>query len=606
MDNMERSNKELAGKDTNGEQTANPPQDEPANNSGVDRRKFLSTMLAGGAALAVAGTVGVDSEALAEQVGRNQVSKVGGTIGRKNQAFSIRRNAALIYLRKHLERQNVNGDEHLYVDFRASFFKTLPQNDWAEVDQAAFRALRRALAYGSPELFEAIPQSDVAERGLTNPQAAFAFEMCGPDAHATRMYPAPTFASALQAAEMGEVYWHALTRDIPFRHYDFAEPLVAAAVADLNAFSEPVGPMQGGLITPATLFRGETPGDLVGPYISQFLWMPINFGLATIEQQYLFPVAGDDFGTDYWEWLRIQRGAAPRNSNTFDTIPRYIHNGRALGEYVHRDVAFQAYLMAALIIDGFGPDALDTNNPYLDSENQVGFVTFGITHITDLVTKAANAALKAAWYQKWLVHRRLRPELFAGRVENQANGHKDYGIHTDVLNSEAVSRLGGSNGNYLLPTAYPEGSPTHPAYPAGHAAIAGACATILKAFFNEDYVIPLPVEPSADGLDLVTLTGVNLTLGDEINKLASNISLGRDWAGVHYRSDGIEGLMVGEQVATGILKDYSHTYNEEFEGFQFTRFDGTPVRIVAGEERKHPKRIPSKRHHRRWPVRETS
>jgi hypothetical protein len=317
MDNMERSNKELEGKDNTGEQTAHPPQDEPADNSGIVRREFLSTMFAGGTAMAVAGTVGLGSEAFAEQFGRDRDSRVGGTRGRKNQAFHIRRNAALTYLKKRLERQNMNGDEHLYADFRASFFKTLPQNDMAEVDPAAFRALRRALANGSPELFEAIPQSPDDERGLTNPQAAFAFEMYGPDAHATRMYPPPTFASALQAAEMGEVYWQALTRDIPFRHYD-SDELVAAAIDDLNRFSEPVGPMQGGQITPATLFRGETPGDLVGPYISQFLWLPANFGLATIEQRYLFPVEGKNFCTEYQEWLSIQRGAAPDSSNTFD------------------------------------------------------------------------------------------------------------------------------------------------------------------------------------------------------------------------------------------------------------------------------------------------
>jgi membrane-associated phospholipid phosphatase len=363
--------------------------------------------------------------------------------------------------------------------------------------------------------------------------------------------------------------------------------------------------MEDGLITPETLFRGETPGDLAGPYISQFLWLPADFGLATIEQRYIFPVDGDDFCTNYREWLSIQRGAAPVYSNSFDRTPRYIYNNRSLGEYVHRDVAFQAYLMAALIIDGFGPDALDPNNPYLYSLNQSGFVTFGITHIADLVTKAANAALKAAWYQKWLVHRRLRPEMFAGRVEIQANGTKDYGIHEDILYSDAVSRLYALNGNRLLPLAFPEGSPTHPSYPAGHATIAGACATILKAFFNEDYVIPDPVQARADGLDLDPWEGEPLTLRGEINKLASNISLGRDAAGVHYRSDGIEGLIVGEQVAIGILKDYSHTYNEEFDGFQFTRFDGTPVQIVAGEERKPLKKFLSKWPLRRWPLHET-
>ena len=130
--------------------------------------------------------------------------------------------------------------------------------------------------------------------------------------------------------------------------------------------------------------------------------------------------------------------------------------------------------------------------------------------------------------------------------------------------------------------AYPEGSPTHPAYPAGHATIAGACVTILKAFFNEDYVLPNPVAPSADGTALETYSGGNLTVGNELNKLAANISIGRDTAGVHWRSDGIEGMNLGEKVAITMLENYKDTYNEVFAGFSIRKFDGTVV--VVGEQ----------------------
>jgi hypothetical protein len=40
----------------------------------------------------------------------------------------------------------------------------------------------------------------------------------------------------------------------------------------------------------------------------------------------------------------------------------------------------------------------------------------------------------------------------------------------------------------LLPMAFQEGSPMHPSYGAGHATVAGACVTILKAFFDGDVV----------------------------------------------------------------------------------------------------------------------
>ena len=70
-----------------------------------------------------------------------------------------------------------------------------------------------------------------------------------------------------------------------------------------------------------------------------------------------------------------------------------------------------------------------------------------------------------------------------------------------------------------------------------------------------------------------------LTVGGELNKLASNISLGRDWAGVHWRSDGIEGLKLGEAVAKQMLTHLRTTYPEHFHGFRFTAFDGTDVTV---------------------------
>ncbi|MEO1369408.1 MAG: vanadium-dependent haloperoxidase, partial [Acidobacteriota bacterium] len=227
-------------------------------------------------------------------------------------------------------------------------------------------------------------------------------------------------------------------------------------------------------------------------------------------------------------------------------------------------------------------DALCPRNPYVNFARQGAFVTFGGPQILDLVTKAAVVSLRAAWYQKWLVHRRLRPEVFAARVENQRNGTKDYGLDADIFNSDAVERLLMANGSALLPLAFPEGSPTHPSYPAGHATIAGACCTVLKAFFNESYVIDSPVVSSSDGLALDAWTGDDLTLGNEIDKLANNISIGRDAAGVHYRSDGVDGLTGGEQVAIGMLQDYSITFAEMADGFELTRFDGQKILIQNG------------------------
>src|SRR5262249_52840922 len=141
-----------------------------------------------------------------------------------------------------------------------------------------------------------------------------------------------------------------------------------------------------------------------------------------------------------------------------------------------------------------------------------------------LLGTACEAALIAAWFQKWLVHRRTRPEEFGCRVQVTKTGKVVYPIHSDLLNSDALQAVYSANGTYLLPQAYPEGCPLHPSYPSGHATVAGACATMLKAFFDERLIMTNCVQASFDGLSLSPFNDVALTVGGEINKLAFNVA----------------------------------------------------------------------------------
>jgi hypothetical protein len=211
-----------------------------------------------------------------------------------------------------------------------------------------------------------------------------------------------------------------------------------------------------------------------------------------------------------------------------------------------------------------------------------GGVTLGREALT-LLGQISTPSQKACYYHKWLVHRRLRPDAFGGKLDHHLSGRKSYDIHSDLLRCDAVSRSFAKHGTRLLPVTYPEGSPMHPSYPAGHATNAGAGATLLKAFFNENFVIPKPVQANADGTALEPYTGPPLTLGSELNKMAHNVSLGRDAGGVHYRSDGIQGMWLGEALVITVLCDYSQTYRERFSGYEFTRFDGQKIRIAGGK-----------------------
>jgi hypothetical protein len=362
---------------------------------------------------------------------------------------------------------------------------------------------------------------------------------------------------------------------VHFLQYD-SDPTIAAAASELSAFSDFRGPKRNGNVTPDTIFRGNTEGDLIGPYISQFLWLDIPMGALSIPQQMHTAVPGVDYLMDYNEWLDIQNGAAA-TPYLHDPVPHYIRNLRDMAEWVHVDALYQAYHQACLVLLGMGVP-LNSGNPYVRSRTQIGFGTFGGPHVLSLVTEVATRALKAAWFQKWCVHRRLRPEAFGGLVHHTRFGTARYPVNREVLNSTALDRVFSAHGSYLLPVAFPEGSPTHPSYGAGHATVAGACVTILKAWFDESFVIPDPVVPNASGTTLLPYSGDDLTVGNELDKLAANVSLGRDAAGIHYRSDYTESIRLGENVAIGILEEQKATYNEEVS-FTFTRFDGTAITI---------------------------
>ena len=88
-------------------------------------------------------------------------------------------------------------------------------------------------------------------------------------------------------------------------------PIANAAAADLTLYGADFnGAKDGGAVTTATLFRGLTPGDRVGPYLSQFFYQDCNFGANKIEQKITTTVPGVNYMTDFDTWLAVQRGIA--------------------------------------------------------------------------------------------------------------------------------------------------------------------------------------------------------------------------------------------------------------------------------------------------------
>jgi hypothetical protein len=553
--------------------SGSPSQSTPGVEPSLNRRSFLTHVGVGAAATIAGSVMGLPN--VETIVAADDISPETGE-ERRFLARNVRRVCAQLAFDRTLPTHPDNGEEEDYP-YVANFSKGLPHNDLGEVDTDAYQRLLRALGSGTRSDFEAIPLG--GDRPLRNPQAGLAYDLEGPDSHHMAIRPAPRIDSPENSSEAGELYWMALGRDVNFTEYDTSD-LIRRAAEDMSRFSDFRGPKRNNRVTPATIFRGNTVGDLTGPFVSQFLLKPVPYGTLTISHRQQTFIPATDYITDYETWLNIKRGVNPTGQAYFDPTPRYIRNGRDMAAYVWIDALYEAYLNACLILLGMGAP-FDAGNPYGSLSKTDSFATFGGPHILSLVTEVATRALKAVWFQKWYVHRRNRPEEFGGRIHNHITGAREYPINSEILNSAALEETFRQYGTYLLPQVYPEGSPMHPAYGAGHATVAGACVTILKAWFDESWVIPNPVVPNSSGTALVPYAGPDagsIRVGGELNKVAANIALGRNFAGIHWRTDYSESLKLGEAIAIGILEEQRITYNEQ-SSFSLTKFDGTRVTI---------------------------
>ena len=497
---------------SNSQQPQEPKQ--PHNHS---RRSFLTQVTTAAAAgltvaavrsvtapIASAATPPAPSPA-AQQFGQ-PLSAANNPRARALASFNNRVRAAQSELAVPIPPQITNGDEQRFPNRIGNYSKGLQHDNIGQVVPGSYNSLLRAVNSGEAREFDQIQMG--GNTLLVDPQCGLAFDLEGTDSHAVAIGTPPSVTSQAIADAAIESYWMALCRDVNFTQYG-NEPLTQAAIAELNTLAAFRGPHP---VTPQNLFRGFTPGDSLGPYVSQFLLQPFNYGAVPVNQLLSTYVPGVDYLTDQNSWLAAQNGQGPFAASQVDPSPQHMRNGRGLGAYVHVDILFEAYFNACLVlIDLNAP--LSPANPYLNSRTQTGFGTFGAPHLKTIVAEVSQRALKAVWYVKWFVHRHLRPEEYGGLVHMTKTGQASYPIHQDVLNSEALARTFAAHNSYFMPHAFPEGCPQHPSYGQGHATVAGACATIVKAWFDD--TAPLSSisglnisQASEDGGSLAALPGL--------------------------------------------------------------------------------------------------
>ncbi|HYO12211.1 MAG TPA: vanadium-dependent haloperoxidase [Thermoanaerobaculia bacterium] len=140
------------------------------------------------------------------------------------------------------------------------------------------------------------------------------------------------------------------------------------------------------------------------------------------------------------------------------------------------------------------------------------------------------SALLAAWYYKWIAGV-ADPECRQGERRMGVSFRPrpfEYDSRVGVLYNREVSSLGDGDGaRRLMPNPSP-GTPRHPSYPSGHSTY-GAAASELLSWFFPDY-------------------------REEFNRLADNTGMARLWAGIHYRSDHIQGGRLGRCVACRVIE----------------------------------------------------
>ncbi|HZD96036.1 MAG TPA: hypothetical protein VE133_17370, partial [Candidatus Sulfotelmatobacter sp.] len=506
-----------------------------------------------------------------------------------------------------------NGDEETYANqaYAGNFSKTLHHNpSTGLVVPSDYQALLSALAAGTQTALDGVPAGGRGK--LAGPLSPLAFQLQGADSTAgAELFIPPSISSAAAAAVYAELYWQAYLRDVPFINYG-SNPLISQAVADMNRMSAYSGPKP---VTPQNIFRYPFFGATDGPIISQILYTTHNLdGVKFVPMiSTRFPVAdpntgtvlpastspGIDFMTNLSEYVFVQDGnGAQDNTNTTDPTPRFIRSGRDLGSLVNADSIYSIYFRAAIMLQNLGIP-LDPNNPYANDTRISGFNTFSTAWLFNLIGAAQDTEAQA-FYQKWYVHRHLRPEAFGNLVDGIKTNRFTLSpsLHSDLLNSAILplifqrnkelntKRNMGTNGSYFLPQESNGGSPSHPDAASGHAFTAGVGVTLMKAVFDVGTPAnprPWPVQPveaSQDGLLLLNNPS-SLTVLGELNKLAMNIADGRDWLGIHSRVGGnMLSLTLGEDVAIHLLNDLGYTYPESvFNGFTLTKFDGTTVTV---------------------------
>lgn len=365
---------------------------------------------------------------------------------------------------------------------------------------AVIAALAQPTIEGLQRAFNSL---SIGARRLVDPRASL-----GPAR--VQLQPMPAIDSPITAAETLEVGLMAALRDQPLA--DLAPDPAHAAI--LNAIAPTVFPRD-----PAGLFR-LSPADR-SARVGRLLTRPIPTGWSTIG--FTPRLRAGSYGATESAWQSWQGGYIPAPQQ-FDPNAPLAVTGRWLASLVHQDAP---YLIPLMVSQQLLAAKAPLSNRFPVQVTETPFVAGGgAVALQCGIAASCQAAMRDAWRYKWTLNRPRPDQLWRLGIEGR--------LHPDFLaKGQPIIDLVGP----FLSSCYAEGAPIHSDYPAGHAVIAGAGFTILKAWFTNGPVQALEI----------------YDLHHELNLMAWHMAVGRSWAGIHTRSSLLAGLALGEVHAVAHL-----------------------------------------------------
>lgn len=313
----------------------------------------------------------------------------------------------------------------------------------------------------------------------------------------------------------------------------------------------------------------------------------------------LYPPPHPENGDAFWEEFKEVMEAVGELKafqrsfpSTTDPLPKVMEritdlwNGKKniteVAEAVHDE--FPGVYHAEMMTQWLGSKTLKRKSDLFPTTGNKDFLRFPVM-LSDLVGHTIRMVGPCDFALKW-DEGRARPEEVAWKIKEGElevpHEHKN-----EVY--ESFEKIGDYT-SFTSPTdftAYPEGSPNHPSYPAMHSAASAAS-------FWLDVTMDLNDEQRC-----------------EARMLDYSISYARTVAGVHYSSDNIAGLMVGQEILARKLPQYLHDeygadYTAVVDAIEKAKFDWTTFsssdcwnnpkfvqyRTIATENEKPPCKTP--------------